>query len=134
MSGRFVEAQRAIDGGRLALFGDDLATSSTLRTLHRDGRMRGQFSHVAGLDGAAELSPHFVGAGFDDRVVRDADDGPVGAIQSHRNPSGLLKELIQFLLKRRCRFIHESTSTSGTTGFLNRRGAAIYHRIHRFSY
>jgi hypothetical protein len=96
--------------------------------------MRGQFSHVCGLDRAAELSPHFVGAGFDNRVVRDADDGPVGAVQGHRHPSGLAKELFQFLLKSRRRYIHESTSEWGTTGCLNRRVAAIYHRIHRFSY
>jgi hypothetical protein len=38
------------------------------------------------------------------------------------------------LLKSRRRYIHESTSEWGTTGCLNRRVAAIYHRIHRFSY
>jgi hypothetical protein len=96
--------------------------------------MRGHFSHMGGLDRAAELSPHLVGAGFDNRVVRDADDGPVGAIQGHRHPSHLAKELIQFLLKSRRRYIHESTSEWFTTGFLNRRVAAIYHRIHRFCY
>jgi hypothetical protein len=73
--------------------------------------MRGHFPHMTSLDCTAELSPQFVGAGFDHGVVRDTDDGPVGAIQGHRNAGSLLKELIQFFLKHRSRFIHESTST-----------------------
>ena len=96
--------------------------------------MRGQFSHVTGLRGPAESSPQFVGAGLDRRVVRDANDRPLCAIQGHRNPGGLLKQLIQLFLKRRDRFIHESASTRSLTGFPDRQVAAIYHRIDRFSY
>jgi hypothetical protein len=96
--------------------------------------MRGHFSHVTGLHGPAELSPQFVGAGFDHRVVRDTNNRPVCAIQGHRNPGGLLKELIQLFLKRRRRFIHEPASAGGMTGFLDRQVAALYHRISRFFY
>lgn len=76
--------------------------------------MSGHFSHVTGLHGAAELSPQFVGAGFDHRVVRHADDRPVCSIQGHRNPGRFLKQLIQFFLKLRRRFIHESASSWDT--------------------
>jgi hypothetical protein len=96
--------------------------------------MRGHFSHVTGLHRPAELSPQFVGAGFDHRVVRNANDRTVCAIQGHRNPGGLLKQLIQLFLKRRRRFVHESASVSGMTAFPNRQVAALYHRIYRFSY
>jgi hypothetical protein len=96
--------------------------------------MRGHLSHVIGLHRTAELSPQFVGTGFDHGVVRDADDRAVGAIQGHRNSGGLLKQLIQRFLKRRRRFIHESASAWGMTGFLNRQVAALYHRIGRFLY
>jgi hypothetical protein len=87
---------------------------------------------VTGLHGAAELSPEFMGTGFDHRVVRDADNRTVCAIQGHRDPGGLLKQLIQLFLKRRRRSIHESASAWGRTGFLNRQVAALYHRIGRF--
>jgi hypothetical protein len=75
--------------------------------------MRGHFPHVTGLHGATELSPQFVGTGLDHRVVRDADDRPVGTIQGHRDPGGLLKQLIQLFLKRRRRSIHESAPNEG---------------------
>jgi hypothetical protein len=96
--------------------------------------MRGHFPHVTGLHRTAELSPQLVGAGFDHRVVRDANDRPIGAIQGHRNPGGLLKQLIQLFLKRRRRFIHESASAWGIPGFPKRQVAALYHRMGRFSY
>jgi hypothetical protein len=96
--------------------------------------MRGHFSHVTGLHSTAELSPEFVGTGFDHRVVRDADNRTVCAIQGHRNPGGLLKQLIQLFLQRRRRSIHESASAWGMTGLLNRQVAALYHRIGRFLY
>jgi hypothetical protein len=96
--------------------------------------MRGHFSQVTGLHRAAELPPQFVGAGFDHRVVRDANERTVCAIQGHRDPGGLLKQLIQLLLKRRRRFIHESASAWDMTGFLDHQVAALYHRIDRFSY
>jgi hypothetical protein len=114
------------------MFGDDLTTGSTLRTFHRACRMRGQFSHVTGLDRPAELSSQFVGAGFDHRIVRDAHDRTVGPIQGHRNLSRLLKQLVQLFLKRRRRSIHESASAWGMTGFLNRQVDALYHRINQF--
>jgi hypothetical protein len=66
--------------------------------------------------------------------MRDADDRTVGAIQGHRNPRGLLKQLIQLFLKHRRRFIHESASDWGMAGFLNRQVAALYHRIGSFHY
>jgi hypothetical protein len=96
--------------------------------------MRGHFSHVTGLHGTAELSPQFMGAGFDHRVVRNAHDRAVGAIQGHGNSGGLLKELIQLFLKCRRRFIHDSTSAWGMTGLLKRQVAALYHRVGRFLY
>ena len=96
--------------------------------------MRGHFPHVSGLHRTAELSAQFVGAGFDHRVMRDADDLAVCAIQGHRNPGGLLKQLIQLFLKRRRRFIHDSASARGLTKFLNRQVDALYHGINRFSY
>jgi hypothetical protein len=96
--------------------------------------MRGHLSHVTGLHRTAELSPQFVGAGFDHRVVRDADDCTVCAIQGHRNPGGLLKQLIQLFLKCRRRFIHESASAWDRNGSLDHQVAALYHRISGFSY
>jgi hypothetical protein len=96
--------------------------------------MRGHFSHVTGLHRAAESSPQFVGAGLDYRIVRHADDRPVCAIQGHRNTGGLLKQLVQFFLKRRRRFIHESASVRDMTGVLNHQAAALYHRTGRFLY
>jgi hypothetical protein len=96
--------------------------------------MRGHFSHVTGLHRPAELSPQLVGAGLDHRVVRDAHDRAVGTIQGHRDSGGLLKQLLQLLLKRRRRFVHESASAWGMTGFLNRQVDALYHRIDRFLY
>ncbi len=72
--------------------------------------MRGHFTHVTGLHITAELSPQFVGAGFNHGVMRDADDCAVGTIQGHRDPSRLPEQLIQFFLKSRRRFIHESAS------------------------
>lgn len=96
--------------------------------------MPGQFSHVTGLHGTTESSSQFVGAGFDDGIVRDANDRAVGAIQGHRDPGGLLKQLIQLLLKHRRRFIHESASAWGMTGFPDSRVAAVYHGKHSFSY
>jgi hypothetical protein len=96
--------------------------------------MRGHFSHVAGLHRAAELSPQLVGAGFDHRVMRDANNRTVCAIQGHRDPSRLLKQLIQLFLKRCRRFIHESASAWGVTEFLDHQVAALYHRIDGFSY
>jgi hypothetical protein len=96
--------------------------------------VRSHFSHVSGLHRATEPSPQLVGTGFDHRVVRDANDRAVCAIQGHRNPGGLLKQLIQLFLKRRCRFIHESASAWNMTGYLDHQAAALYHGIYRFSY
>ncbi len=75
-----------------------------------------------------------MGSSFDDGVMRDAHDGAVGAIQGHRNPGGLLKQLIQLFLKVCCRSIHGLASAWGMTVFLNRRFAELYHRIVRFLY
>ena len=96
--------------------------------------MGGHVTHVTGLDCTAELSPQFVSAGLDHRVVRDANDRTVCTIQGHRNPGGLLEQLVQLFLERRRRFIHDSVSAWGLTGFLNRQVAALYHRTDRFSY
>jgi hypothetical protein len=70
----------------------------------------GHLPHVTGLHRAAESSPQFVSAGLDDRVMRDAHDRAVDAIQGDRDTSGLLQQLVQFFLKRRRRFVHESAS------------------------
>jgi hypothetical protein len=96
--------------------------------------MRSHLTHVSSLHLAAESSPQFMGSSFDDRVVRDADNRTICAIQGHRDPGSLSKQVLQLFLKRRRRFIHESASTWGMTGDLDRQVAALYHRIDRFSY
>ena len=96
--------------------------------------MSGQFSHVLGLHHAAELSPQFVGAAFDERVMGNAHDGAVGAIQGHRNLSSLLKQLVEFFLQHRRRFVHESASVRTSRDPQSPKPAALYHRIARFSY
>lgn len=73
-------------------------------------------------------------AGFDHRVVRDTHDRTVGTIQGHRHPRGLVQQLIEFFLKRRRRFIHESASTGVRAGTQNTKAAAPYHRIGWFRY
>ena len=87
--------------------------------------MRGHLPHVTGLHRTAELSSQFMGAGFDHRVVRNANDRTVCAIQGHRDPGGLPQQLIQPFLKRCHRFIHESASAWGMIGSLNRQVAAL---------
>lgn len=96
--------------------------------------MRGQCSHVLGLHGPTQLAPEFVGADFDDRVMRDADHGPVGTIQGHSDLGGLPQELIQLFLKRRSRFVHGSASPRGKKGSPKRQVAALYHRTRAFLY
>jgi hypothetical protein len=96
--------------------------------------MRSHLVHVSSLHRPAEFPPQFMGAVFDHRIVGDANHRAVGAIQGHRNSGGLLKQLIQLLLKRRGRFIHESASGWGMIGLLNPQGAASYHRIGSFRY
>ena len=75
--------------------------------------MRSHLVHVSRLHRATELSAQFVSTGFDHRVMWDADDRSICAIQGHRDTSGLLKQLTELFLKRRHRFVHESASHSG---------------------
>jgi len=86
------------------------------------------------LNLAAQPPPQFVSGGLDDGIMRDANNRTVCTIQGHRDPGALLKQLLQLFLKRRHRFVHESASGWGRTGFLVRQVAALYHRINRFSY
>jgi len=56
--------------------------------------MRSHLAHVSSLYRATELSPQFMGTRFDHRVVRDTDNRTICAIQGHRDPGGLLKQLL----------------------------------------
>lgn len=103
----------------------DLATGPTRGTLDRTRRVRGHFPHVVGLHGAAELAAQFVSAGFDHGVVRDTHHRTVCAIQGNRDSGGLAKQLIELLLKRRRRIIHESASAGDAMGCLKCQAAAL---------
>lgn len=96
--------------------------------------MRGEFSHVIGLNGTAELSTEFMGTRFDHRIVRNADDRAIGTIQGDRDAGRLLKQSIQRFLKCRRQSIHESASSLARTESPKHRVTAIYHRTVRFSY
>jgi hypothetical protein len=66
--------------------------------------------------------------------MRNAHDRAVDAIQGDRDTGGLLEQLVQSLLKRRRRFIHESASAEGGTEFPKCQVAALYHKTGRFLY
>ena len=56
--------------------------------------------HVTLLDLATELSAEFVGAKFDDRVMRHPLDGAIESIEFDRDLGGFDEEPRKFFLKR----------------------------------
>jgi hypothetical protein len=126
--------QGAIDRGDPTLLALESASGTALGTAGGRGGMLGELAHLPGLDPAAELSPQFVGAGLDHRVMRETDEGALGAVEGHGDLRGLAQELVEFVLECGRRPIHGSTPSLSRSGPPELPRAALYNEKPAFSY